>query len=295
MADGNTETITVPPSGPILDRTARKISRALESRFADAAANYSGGTRPVAKAARALLDGTLDVAAEVKRVTDVDLREDGPERHKPILLVASKFGTWAAELTLVVATLLKAGYKVKIATEDGSAPHLLGPSLDPQFIDGAWRGSVVSPEEQELAFRFLDPSTKEHHLLEPSEVLDLRQLARPPQVGDYLKDHKLLGRYEHDLRDTVGLADAYDAIVVAGGSGAIPGLIADRGLQSLILAFYDLHKPVMGECNGGLALAQTIDPATGRSILSGRAVTTHSWLDEYQSGWGWTAAFAQDH
>jgi protease I len=294
LADGNTETTTVPPSGPILDRTARKISRALESRFADAAANYSGGTRPVAKAARALLNGTLDVAAEVKRVTDVDLREDGPEGHKPILLVASKFGTWAAELTLVAATLLKAGYKVKIATEDGSAPHLLGPSLDPQFMDGAWRGSVVSPEEQELAFRFLDPSTKEHHLLDPSEVLDLRQLARPPQVGDYLKDHKLLGRYEHDLRDTVGLADAYDAIVVAGGSGAIPGLMADRGLQSLILAFYDLHKPVMGECNGGLALAQTVDPATGRSILSGRAVTTHSWLDEYQSGWGWTAAFAQD-
>jgi hypothetical protein len=60
------------------------------------------------------------------------------------------------------------------------------------------------------------------------------------------------------------------------------------------LAFYDLHKPVMGECNGGLALAQTIDPATGRSIFSGRAVTTHSWLDEYQSGWGWTAAFTQN-
>ena len=47
----------------------------------------------------------------------------------------------------------------------------------------------------------------------------------------------------------------------------------------------------MAECNGGLAVAQTVHPGTGRSILHGRAVTTHSWLDEYQNGWGWTQAF----
>jgi cobyrinic acid a,c-diamide synthase len=63
-------------------------------------------------------------------------------------------------------------------------------------------------------------------------------------------------------------------------------LIADRGLHSLILAFHELGKPIMGECNGGLAVAQTLNPEIGKSILAGRAVTTHSWLDEYQSGWG---------
>jgi len=50
----------------------------------------------------------------------------------------------------------------------------------------------------------------------------------------------------------------------------------------------------MGQCNGGLSIAQTVDPCTGKSILAGRAVTTHSWLDEYQSNWGWTQAFLRD-
>jgi len=280
-------------SEPVLERTVRKIIEALEARFAEAASNY-GGHRPVAKAAHGLLNGTLDVAAEVKRITGVDFLAVEAANHKPILLVASKFGTWAAELSLVAATLVRAGYAVRVATEDGSPPHLLGPSLDPAFIDGAWRGSVVSPEEQELALRFLNPSTSEHALLQQANVMDLRALARPPQVGDYLKDRTLLRQYREGLHDSVAMAEQYDAVIVAGGSGAIPGFMFDRGLQNLILAFHDLGKPVMGECNGGLALAQTVDPATGKSILYGRAVTTHSWLDEYQSGWGWTAAFGKD-
>jgi len=150
----------------------------------------------------------------------------------------------------------------------------------------------VSADEQALALRFLDPSTDEHELLQPANIFDLRQLARPPQVGDYLKDRTLLPKYRAALHDTLALADRYDAIIVTGGSGAIPGAMFDRGLQALIFAFHELGKPVMGECNGGLALAQTVDPGTGKSILHGRAVTTHSWLDEYQSGWGWVASFA---
>jgi protease I len=277
----------------ILDRTVDKVVNALERRFAAARRNYADGTRPVAAAARGLLDGTLDVAAEVKRMTGVDIVADRAAGHKPVLLLASKFGVWAAELTVVAATLLKAGYAVTVGTEDGSPPHFLSPSLDPKFMDGAWRSSVVSPEERALALRFLEPSAPEHALLDPARILDLRQLAKPPQVGDYFKDPSLLEQYRASLNDTVAIADRFDAIIVAGGSGAIPGFMADRGLQSLILAFHDLRKPIMGECNGGLALAQTIDPGTGKSILSGRAVTTHSWLDEYQSGWGWTAAFSQ--
>jgi len=117
-----------------------KIMKALEARFAEAQSNFTGGDRPVARAARGLLDGTLDVTAEVRRLIGVDIDPTRIAAHNPLLLVASKFGTWAAELTLVVATLRKAGYAIKVATEDGSAPHLLEPSLDPKFMDGAWRG-----------------------------------------------------------------------------------------------------------------------------------------------------------
>jgi putative intracellular protease/amidase len=274
--------------------TADKICNALKARFDQVPTDAVGSPRPVAGAAAKLLDATLDIAAEVKRMTGIDLDMSRPATHKPLLLAASKFGVWASELTLVAGVLLKGGYKVTIATEDRSPPHLLGPSLNPDFVDGAWRHSVVSPEERDLALRFLDPNFPENALLRKENIFDLSQLAKPPQVGDYLKDRTLLTKYREDLEKTVGLANEYDALIIAGGSGAIPGFMFDRGFLSLILAFHDSGKPVMAECNGGLAVAQTVDPATGKSILDGRAVTTHSWLDEFQSGWGWTQAFSRD-
>jgi putative intracellular protease/amidase len=230
----------------------------------------------------------------VKRLIGVNVAPPDVAKRKSILLVASKFGVWASELTLVAGTLMRAGYAVKIATEDGSPPHMLSPSLDPAFTDGAWRRSVVSTEEQALALRFLDPGSREHSLIEAANILNIGNLAKPPQVGEYLRNPSVLNAYKEALRQSLKLAEQFDAIVVAGGSGAVPGLMADRGLQSLILAFFDLNKPVMGECNGGLAIAQTVDPRTNRSILHGRAVTTHCWLDEYQQGWGWTGPFDQD-
>lgn len=275
--------------------TVDKIVEGLRARFDEVPDGGIGVRGLVAKAAGGLLDGTLDVGTELKRMTGAELDESGPTARKPIMIVASKFGTWASELTLVAAVLLKAGYRIQVATEDGSPPHFLSPSLDPSFSDGAWRCSVVSAEERDLALCFLRPGSAESDLLTSANIVDLSQLAKPPQVGDYLTDHSLLDEYRQALMYTTAeLAAHYEAIIIAGGSGAIPGLIADRGLHSLIFAFHDVGKPVMGECNGGLALAQTLDPASGKSILSGRAVTTHGWLDEFQSGWGWTAPFAQD-
>ena len=276
------------------DQAVEKIVRALQARLDQVPAEDVGSRTLVAAAARGLVDGSLDVAAELRRTMGVDFDGARGATAKPIMLVASKFGTWASELTLVAGVLLKAGYEVKLASEDGSPPHFLGPSLDPSFSDGAWRFSVVSPEERDLALRFLNPSSPEHRLLSPGNVFDLSELAKPPEIGNYLRDRSLLETYREGLKQTAGVANDHDALVIAGGSGAIPGLMADRGLHSLIFAFHHAGKPVMGECNGGLAIAQTLNPDTGKSILSGRAVTTHGWLDEYQSGWGWTDAFTAD-
>ncbi len=186
-----------------------------------------------------------------------------------MLLAASKFGAWASEVSVVAAVLAAAGYEVKIATEDGSAPHLLSPSLDPSFKDGAWRCSVVSPEERDLALKFLNPKCKQSTLFLSENIFDLSSLPKPPQVGDFLNNTALLEKYREDLQQAFVVADSYDALVIAGGSGAIPGFTFDRGLHNLILAFDRLGKPIMGECNGGLAIAQTLDPATGKSILDG--------------------------
>ncbi len=277
----------------IIDRTAGKIVAALQSRFDEARRNILD-YRPVAKAAAQLLDGTLDVTAEVMRMTGVRADLSRAKAHRPILLIASKFGTWASEVTLVAGVLLKAGYNVRLGTEDGSMPHLLSPSLDPNFTDGAWRSPVVSPEERDLALKFLKPDSLEHRIFDQDQIFDLRRLARPPQVGDYLNDASLMDKYYDSLAGSMRTALEFDALCIAGGSGAIPGLMFDRGLHNLILAFHRLGKPIMGECNGGLSILQTRDPETGQSILAGRAVTTHSALDEYQAGWGWTQPFEKD-
>jgi putative intracellular protease/amidase len=280
-------------SEEILDQTAADIAAELERKFEEAKRNLPD-CRPVAEAAAGLLEGSLDVASEIKRIIDIDVDLSQAPKEKPVLLVASKFGTWASELTLVAGTLLKAGYHVVLASEDGSVPHLLGPSMVPGTSDGAWRFSVVSEEERDLALRFLNPDSDEHRIFRKENIVDLSRLARPPQVGDYLKEPELLDEYKEALRISLDTALDYSAVCVAGGSGAIPGLMFDRGLHSLLFAFYRLGKPIMGECNGGLAILQTLDPVSKHSILYGHTVTTHSSLDEYQSEWGWTLQFEAD-
>jgi putative intracellular protease/amidase len=277
----------------VLTRVGEDICAFWEKRFKEAERNLTE-KRPVAAAAAKLVDGSLDVVVEVKRITGNDVKLDDARMRKPVLLLASKFGVWASELTLVAGTLLKAGYQVKIGTEDGSPPHFLSVSMKPDFVDGSWRASVVSSAEQALAFRFLNPESVEHVMLKKENIVSLHTLARPPQVGDYLKDKQQFATYAEALEDSLRVAQDYSALCIAGGSGAIPGFMFDRGLHSLILAFHRLGKPIMGECNGALAILQTLEPLTEKSILYGRAVTTHSALDEYQSGWGWTVPFEQD-
>ncbi|MDR1218774.1 MAG: hypothetical protein LBK73_04105 [Treponema sp.] len=277
----------------VLKCVGKDICAFWEKRFKEAERNWTG-KRPVADAAAKLVDGSLDVVAEVKRITGGDVKLGDAGMQKPVLLLASTFGVWASELTLVAGTLLKAGCQVKIATEDGSPPHFLSVSMNPDFVDGSWRAPVVSSAEQELAFRFLNPECAEHAILKKENIVSLHTLARPPQVGDYLKDKQQFAAYAKVLEDSLHIARDYSALCIAGGSGAIPGFMFDRGLHSLILAFHRLGKPIMGECNGALAILQTLEPLTEKSILHGRAVTTHSALDEYQSGWGWTVPFEQD-
>lgn len=283
-----------PKPTPDVGLIATMVVNDLGKRFAEAEKNFDPSHRPVASAAKAIIAGTFDLSAEVERLTGVHLATESGAQGKRILMVASKFGTWASEFTIVASVLAAAGYRVDVATEDGSAPHLLSSSLDPAFKDGAWRCSVVSASERDLALRYLRPDRAESEILKPGSVFDLRTLPKPPQIGDYVAQHRLLGQYESALVEALKFAYRYEGLVIAGGSGAIPGLMADRGLHSLILAFHKLEKPIMAECNGGLALAQTIDPETGGSVLLGRAATTHSRLDEYQAGWGWVAQFSGD-
>jgi putative intracellular protease/amidase len=225
-------------------------------------------------------------AAQVHTFTGASITKFQP---RTVLLAASESGAWASELTVVASMLLTAGYDVVVATETGRPPHLLSVSCDAEFIDGPLGIRVVSPEEAELARRFLDPGTPEGALLRPEAIANLNELIRPPLVADYLKDPQATMRqFSEGMSLVHRWANKYDALVIAGGSGAVAGFSMNGGLHHLILALHRLRRPIVAQCNGVFALVQAIDPATGRSILAGRLATTHSKTHEYRrGGWGW--------
>lgn len=250
--------------------------------------------RPIAKLIRPFLGLSTYKSPEAKALalnaveslTHTSIPSFG---NRSILICASESGVWASELTVVAMLALAAGYRIKIATETGKPPHLLSVSCDPNFVDGSLGERVVSFEESELAKRFLNPASEEGQLMLAENILSLDDIVRPPLVRDFLLDAHKMSEEIHDgifkLRSWV---ESYDAIIIAGGSGAVAGFTMNGGLHHLILAFHRLARPIVAQCNGVLSLIQTIDPHTAKSILNGRFATTHSKTHEYRrGGWGW--------
>jgi putative intracellular protease/amidase len=69
--------------------------------------------------------------------------------------------------------------------------------------------------------------------------------------------------------------DTYDGLILPGGhaKGMIPYL-ESKVLQSAIVRFFGADKPVGAICHGVVAACRAIDPATGKSVLSGRKTTS---------------------
>jgi putative intracellular protease/amidase len=119
--------------------------------------------------------------------------------------------------------------------------------------------------------------------------MSLGDLGRPPIVADYVKDpQSTLEKFRAAIHKTCEIATKFDALVIAGGSGAVAGFAMNGGLHHLVLAMDRLRKPIVAQCNGVFALVQAIDPRTDASVLRGRLATTHSKSHEYRrGGWGW--------
>lgn len=67
---------------------------------------------------------------------------------------------------------------------------------------------------------------------------------------------------------------AFDGLLLPGGHA--PGMRQYLGspvLREQVARFWVLDRPVGAICHGVLVLARTRDPATGRSVLSGRRTT----------------------
>jgi putative intracellular protease/amidase len=132
--------------------------------------------------------------------------------------------------------LTAAGHEVVFATERGGA----APAADPRLIDGVLFGQLGA---------------------EPEPVAFYREMLKAPAYTAPVS------------WDAVDPA-TFDGLILAGGHA--PGMRQYLGsvpLQEKVAAFWATGRPVGAICHGVLVLARATDPATGRSVLSGRTTT----------------------
>jgi len=132
--------------------------------------------------------------------------------------------------------LTDAGHEVVFATESGGR----APAADPRLLHGVLFGRLGAAAEPVAFYR---------QLLSAAEF-------QAPLPWDAL-----------DPAD-------YDGLILPGGHA--PGMrqyLDSAALRGKVAQFWALNRPVGAICHGVLVLARTMDPATGRSVLAGRATT----------------------
>jgi putative intracellular protease/amidase len=207
---------------------------------------------------------------------------------KRVLFVISEWGYWGEEVIGPLQACDQAGYEVTFVTPTGAKPTPLTVSMDPGFVDAALGRSVTAPE-MAAATRALHDSDRLDKPVSLAETLPGRPY---PSSPTYLRD---LEAY-HDRIDAVVAHDllAYDALVIAGGSGAMVDLANNSRLHELILGFVARDKPIAAECYGVAALAFARDLREKRSIIAGRRVTGHPLDYDYADGTGFEGPHALD-
>jgi putative intracellular protease/amidase len=158
-----------------------------------------------------------------------------------VLIGASNHGVWGEELQAPWDALTRAGHSVTLCTPAGKKPLPLQISVDPSFVDPVQRYHV-----------------------------------NPPEVCDRVKELIAGDEWGHAVRFAdVSMSD-FDAIVMAGGLGAMLDIGNNRALHRLILDAIRADKLVGAVCYAVAALVFARDPAHGhRSVIHGKTVTAH--------------------
>src|SRR5947208_2178082 len=102
-------------------------------------------------------------------------------------------------------------------------------------------------------------------------VMTLPSLARITASRRFQPIRELLGEaaYRHPTAWADLRPEEYDGLILPGGHA--PGMrqyLDSEVLREKIAAFWSTRRPVGAICHGVLALARTIDPATGRSVIA---------------------------
>lgn len=207
---------------------------------------------------------------------------------KHVLFVISEWGYWGEEVIGPLRACDQAGYEVTFVTPTGARPTPLAVSMDPDYVDPPLGRSVTTPD-MAAATRALHESDR---LDKPVSLADWVPARPYPSSATYLRDMEAY----HDRIDAIVAHElpAYDALVIAGGSGAMVDLANNSRLHELILGFVALGRPVAAECYGVAALAFARDLREKRSIIAGRHVTGHPLEYDYADGTGFEGPHALD-
>ncbi len=132
--------------------------------------------------------------------------------------------------------LTDAGHETVFATERGEQ----APRADPRLLDGVLFGKLGAYEEPKRFYRELT------------------------QTGAFRKPIAWAALQPGD----------FDALLLPGGHA--PGMrqyLSSVALQSAVVEFWRLGRPVGAICHGVLVLARAKDPVTGRSVIADRRTT----------------------
>lgn len=160
---------------------------------------------------------------------------------KKVLVLASNYAFWAAELQAPWDALKKAGHQVSLATYLGKKPLPIGISMDPDFVDGYQQVKVNTPEVVKRT----------------REILENGELENPLKISE------------------VNMED-YDALVMTGGPGTPLDICNNPAVHRMILHCVKNNKLVGAICYSVGALAFTRDPENNyKSVIYGKTVTAH--------------------
>jgi putative intracellular protease/amidase len=132
--------------------------------------------------------------------------------------------------------LTRAGHEVVFATERGTPG-----ACDPLMLTGSLFGKLGATPENVARYRAME---KAQSFTAPVRYEDVR-------VEDYAL-----------------------AVLPGGHAKGMRQYLESAALQRKVLGFVRAGTPIAAICHGVVVLARTIDPATGKSVLAGRRVTS---------------------
>lgn len=199
---------------------------------------------------------------------------------KKILAVMSEWGYWGIELVGPLRKLEAAGYSFDFCTPKGKRSPVLPPSIDTTYVDPPLGVCVTTAEDAALVEEF-EATNRLDNPIDLSTWFPERPYFHTP---DFLR--ALEGYYEARKTASEAANEAYDALLLVGGSGPIVDMVNNQRVHDLILAFWDTTKPIGAICYGVAPLVFARDFNERTSILRGKHVTGHCIEYDYHDGTG---------